>query len=172
MCITWGVALYFPAFYHPHRVPIVVFGRILMAASAYLATNGVQEQLYKTLMFPSAKLSLFFKMFLFCNTGQMPVESVRLQLPILWQMAGTGGKAVALFLSEFTTGGCAGRCYGRAGIILLETTACRKRVCIGLMRSSRALVDSLRRAGDVGNSACGSCNGLCIRVDQGFCGTV
>lgn len=62
------------------------------------------QQLYKTLMFPSPTLSLFLKMFLFCNTGQMPVESVRLQLPLLWQMLGTGGKAVALFVSEFTNG--------------------------------------------------------------------
>jgi hypothetical protein len=104
MCLTWVAALYLPTFYLPNRTPIVVVGRALMALSAYLATNGVQEQLYKTLMFPSAKLSLFFKMFLFCNTGQMPVESLRLQLPLLWQLAGTAGKALALFLSEFTTG--------------------------------------------------------------------
>lgn len=104
MCLSWGVALYSPSYYLAHRVPIVLVGRVLMALGAYLATNGVREQLYKTLMFPSAKLSLFFKMFLFCNTGQMPVESVRLQLPLVWQMIGTAGKAVALFLSEFTSG--------------------------------------------------------------------
>jgi hypothetical protein len=111
MCITWGVALYHPC-YMPHRIPIVLVGRVLMAVSAYLATNGVHEQLYKTLMFPSAKLSLVFKVFLFCNTGQMPVESVRLQLPILWQLVATGGKAVALFLSEFTPGECGSQLYG------------------------------------------------------------
>jgi hypothetical protein len=104
MCLTWAAALHFPTYYLPNRIQIVLVGRALMALSAYLATNGVQEQLYKTLMFPAAKLSLFLKMFLFCNTGQMPVESLRLQLPLLWQLAGTAGKAVALFLSEFTTG--------------------------------------------------------------------
>lgn len=44
MCITWGVALFFPALYIPHRIQIVVVGRVMMAISAYLATNGVHEQ--------------------------------------------------------------------------------------------------------------------------------
>jgi len=104
MCFGWIVALHHPAFYAAHRLRIVLLGRALMAVSANLATSGVREQLYKTLMFDSAALSLVFKMFLFCNTGQMPVESVRLQLPFCWQMIGTGSKALLLLMSEFTTG--------------------------------------------------------------------
>lgn len=103
MCFGWIVALHHPAFYAAHRLRIVLLGRALMAVSANLATSGVREQLYKTLMFDSAALSLVFKMFLFCNTGQMPVESVRLQLPFCWQMIGTGSKALLLLMSEFTT---------------------------------------------------------------------
>jgi hypothetical protein len=104
MCLGWLAAMQHAAFYQAHRVAIVTAVRVLMGLTAVAATDGVADQLHSSLMFPSPVVTLVFKMFMFCNTGQIPVEAVRLQLPLRYQVPVTALKAACLMMGEFTPG--------------------------------------------------------------------